>query len=201
FLLECGNGEGAGGVTGTAPMINATDAKVGTVISNKEILELPLNGRNFISLVSAIPNVSSDYAGGGGGGAGGRQGGDRATQSFSVAGQRREYNQYTLDGVVNQDVNFNTYAFLPSIDAVEEFKVQTGVYSAEFGREAAQVNVSTKSGTNEFHGTLFEFVRDDAFDARPYPFTSVRPDKSPFKWNQFGFTLGGPVRIPGVVNG
>jgi hypothetical protein len=98
-------------------------------------------------------------------------------------------------------VNFNTYGFLPSIDAVEEFKAQTGVYSAEFGREAAQVNVSTKSGTNEYHGTLFEFVRDDAFDARPYPFTSVRPDKSPFNWNQFGFTLGGPVRIPGVVNG
>ena len=145
--------------------------------------------------------MSSDWAGGGGGGASGRQGGDRSTQNFAVAGQRREYNQYTLDGIVNQDVNFNTYAFLPSIDSVEEFKVQTGVYSAEFGREVAQVNVSTKSGTNQYHGTIFEFLRNDAFDAAPYQFTSVKPQTSPFKWNQYGFTLGGPVQIPGLYNG
>ena len=175
FSLELGSVEVAVEVTGSAPMINATDATVGTVIQNKEILELPLNGRNFISLVSSIPNVSSDWAGGGGGGASGRQGGDRSTQNFAVAGQRREYNQYTLDGIVNQDVNFNTYAFLPSIDSLEEFKVQTGVYSAEFGREVAQVNVSTKSGTNQYHGTIFEFIRNDAFDAAPYQFTSVKP--------------------------
>src|SRR5687768_6210065 len=201
FSLPLGSVEVAVEVTGSAPMINATDATVGTVIPNKEILELPLNGRNFISLVSTIPNVSSDWAGGGGGGASTRQGGDRSTQNFAVAGQRREYNQYTLDGIVNQDVNFNTYAFLPSIDSVEEFKVQTGVYSAEFGRVVAQVNVSTKSGTNQYHGTIFEFVRNDAFDAAPYQFTSVKPETSPFKWNQYGFTLGGPIKIPGLYNG
>ena len=199
--LALGSVEVAVEVTGTAPMINATDATVGTVIENKQILELPLNGRNFINLVSLSPNVSSDWAGGGGGGASGRQGGDRSTQNFAVAGQRREYNQYTLDGIVNQDVNFNTYAFLPSIDSVEEFKVQTGVYSAEFGREVAQVNVSTKSGTNAYHGTIFEFIRNDAFDAAPYQFTAVKPQTSPFKWNQYGFTLGGPVQIPGLFNG
>src|SRR6266513_726947 len=201
FKLEVGSLSETVEAVGTAPVLNTTDATIGTVIDGRQVAELPLNGRNFIRLVVLSPNVTSYYGGASGGGASGRQGGDRATQSFSVAGQRREYNQYTLDGVVNQDVNFNTYAFLPSIDAIEEFKVQTGVYSAEFGREAAQVNVSTKSGTNEFHGAVFEFVRDDAFDARPYPFTSVRPAKSPFKWNQFGFTLGGPVRIPRVVNG
>ena len=201
FSLDLGSVEVAVEVTGSAPMINVTDATVGTVIENKQILELPLNGRNFINLVSLSPNVSSDYAGGSGGGASGRQGGDRSTQNFSIAGQRREYNQFTLDGIVNQDVNFNTYAFLPSIDSVEEFKVQTGVYSAEFGREVAQVNVSTKSGTNQYHGTIFEFIRNDAFDAAPYQFTSVKPETSPFKWNQYGFTLGGPVKIPGLYNG
>jgi hypothetical protein len=201
FSMELGSLEVAVEVTGSAPMINVTDATVGTVIENKQILELPLNGRNFINLVSLSPNVSSDYAGGNGGGASGRQGGDRSSQNFSVAGQRREYNQYTLDGIVNQDVNFNTYAFLPSIDSVEEFKVQTGVYSAEFGREVAQVNVSTKSGTNTYHGTIFEFIRNDAFDAAPYQFTSVKPQTSPFKWNQYGFTLGGPIVIPGLFNG
>jgi hypothetical protein len=201
FSMEVGSVEVAVEVTGSAPMINATDATVGTVIENRQILELPLNGRNFINLVSLSPNVSSDWAGGGGGGASGRQGGDRSTQNFAVAGQRREYNQYTLDGIVNQDVNFNTYAFLPSIDSVEEFKVQTGVYSAEFGREVAQVNVSTKSGTNAFRGSIFEFIRNDAFDAAPYAFTNVTPTNSPFKWNQYGFTLGGPVVIPGLYNG
>ena len=199
--LKLGSVEVAVEVTGTAPMINITDATVGTVVDNKQILELPLNGRNFINLVALSQNVSSDYAGGSGGGASGRQGGDRTTQNFSIAGQRREYNHYTLDGIVNQDVNFNTYAFLPSIDSVEEFKVQTGVYSAEFGREAAQVNVSTKSGTNAYHGTIFEFLRNDAFDAAPYAFTNVQPENAPFKWNQFGFTLGGPVQIPGLFNG
>ncbi len=199
--LELGSVEVAVEVTGTSPLINTADATIGTVIENKQIVELPLNGRNYINLVSLSPNVSSDWAGGGGGGASGRQGGDRSTQNFAVAGQRREYNQYTLDGIVNQDVNFNTYAFLPSIDSVEEFKVQTGVYSAEFGREVAQVNVSTKSGTNAYHGTLFEFVRNDAFDAQPYQFTSVSTPSSPFKWNQYGFTLGGPVSIPGLFNG
>ena len=199
--LPLGSVEVAVEVSGTAPLINITDATVGTVIDNKQIVELPLNGRNFINLVSLSQNVSSDYAGGNGGGASGRQGGDRTTQNFSIAGQRREYNHFTLDGIVNQDVNFNTYAFLPSIDSVEEFKVQTGVYSAEFGREAAQVNVSTKSGTNAYHGTIFEFLRNDAFDAAPYAFTSVRPETAPFKWNQFGFTLGGPVEIPGLFSG
>ncbi len=79
----------------------------------------------------------------------------RANQQLSISGQRREFNNYTLDGVDNTDVNFNTYIFLPSVDALEEFKVQTGVYSAEFGRAASQVNVVTKSGTNAFNGTVF----------------------------------------------
>ena len=92
----------------------------------------------------------SEFAGAGQ--AGDRQGGSRANQNFSISGQRREYNYYTLDGTDNTDVNFNTYILLPSVDALEEFKVQTGIYSAEFGRAASQVNVVTKSGTNQFHG-------------------------------------------------
>ncbi len=132
---------------------------------------------------------------------GSRQGGDRSTQQLSIAGSRREWNYFTLDGVDNTDVNFNTYIFLPSIDALREFKAQTGIYSAEFGREAGQVNVSTKGGTNEYHGSLFEFLRNSALDARPYAFTSKVPEKAPFRWNQYGFTLGGPVRIPKLFNG
>jgi hypothetical protein len=180
-------------VTGVAPLITTENATVGTVIENRRIVELPLNGRNFLSLVALSPNVSAEFAGAGQ--AGSRQGGSRSNQQLSISGQRREFNYYTLDGTDNTDVNFNTYILLPSVDALEEFKVQTGIYSAEFGRAASQVNVVTKSGTNQFHGALFEFHRNDSFDSRPYSFTAAQAalPKAPFKWNQYGYTLGGPV--------
>ena len=157
-------------VVGGAPLLNTENATVGTVIENKRIVELPLNGRNFLQLVALSPNVNASFASAGQ--AGSRQGGDRSNQQLSVAGNRREWNYFTLDGVDNTDVNFNTYSFLPSIDALQEFKVQTGIYSAEFGREAGQVNVSTKGGTNQYHGAMFEFLRNSYFDGRPYAFTS-----------------------------
>src|SRR6478609_8938619 len=118
-----------------------------------------------------------------------------------VAGQRIMFDNFTLDGVNNTDPNFNTYVVLPSIDALQEFKVQTGVYPAEFGRNSTQINVSTKPGGNAYHGALFEFLRNDKFDAKPYAFAANPPAKSPFKWNQYGFELDGPVRIPKILNG
>ena len=159
-------------VTAVTSLITTENATVGTVIENRRIVELPLNGRNYLSLIALSPNVSAGFAGAGQ--AGDRQGGSRANQQISISGQRREFNYYTLDGVDNTDVNFNTYIFLPSVDALEEFKVQTGIYSAEFGRAAGQVNVVTKSGSNAFHGTVFEFHRNDKFDARPYAFTAAQ---------------------------
>jgi Carboxypeptidase regulatory-like domain len=193
FTLEVGTISEMALVTAVAPLITTENATVGTVIENRRIIELPLNGRNYLQLVALSPNVSAEFADAGQ--AGSRQGGSRANQQLSISGQRREFNYFTLDGVDNTDVNFNTYIFLPSVDALEEFKVQTGVYSAEFGREASQVNVVTKSGTNSLHGTLFEFNRNDAFDARPYAFTASQAaaPKAPFKWNQYGYTAGGPV--------
>jgi hypothetical protein len=193
FTMEIGTLTETAEVTGVAPLITTENATVGTVIENRRIVELPLNGRNFLSLIALSPNVSAEFAGAGQ--AGDRQGGSRAQQQISISGQRREFNYYTLDGTDNTDVNFNTYILLPSVDALEEFKVQTGIYSAEFGRAASQVNVVTKSGTNQFHGSIFEFHRNDAFDSRPYSFTSAQAalPKAPFKWNQYGYTLGGPI--------
>src|SRR5438132_1639949 len=193
FRLELGTLSETTMVTGVSPLVETSNATIGTVIENRRIVELPLNGRNYLSLVALSPNVSADFADGGQ--AGTRQGGTRSNQQLSISGQRREFNYYTLDGVDNTDVNFNTYIFLPSVDALEEFKVQTGVYSAEFGRGASQVNVVTKSGSNNLRGTLFEFHRDDAFDARPYAFTALQAaaPKAPFKWDQYGYTAGGPV--------
>jgi carboxypeptidase family protein len=193
FTLELGTLSETATVTGVSPLVETSNATVGTVIENRRIVELPLNGRNYLQLVALSPNVSADFAGPGQ--AGDRQGGTRAGQQLSISGQRREFNNYTLDGVDNTDVNFNTYIFLPSVDALEEFKVQTGVYSAEFGRGASQVNVVTKSGSNSLRGTVFEFHRDDALDARPYAFTPAQAaaPMAPFKWDQYGYTAGGPA--------
>jgi hypothetical protein len=183
----------------TAPLLNIEDASMGTVIDNRRIVDLPLNGRNFLQMVTLAPNVSASFANPGASAP--RQGGNRSEQQLSISGGRREWNYFTLDGINNTDVNFNSYVFLPSIDALQEFKVETGVYSAEFGRELGQVSVTTKSGTNLYHGAVWEFIRNNNFDALPYGFAGVVPTSSPFKWNQFGFTLGGPVQIPKLING
>ena len=199
FEMQVGQVSESIEVSANAALLVTDNATVGTVIENKRILELPLNGRNYLQLVSLAPNVSTGFSSQGQAGA--RQGGIRAQQTISVAGQRTNFNHYTLDGVENTDPNFNTFVVMPSVDALQEFKVQTGVYPAEFGRQTSQINVLTKSGTNQYHGTLFEFLRNDKMDAYPYSFTSIRTSKNPFKWNQYGFTLGGPVRVPKIFNG
>src|SRR3989442_13531706 len=199
FELQVGQVSESIEVNASAALLVTDNATVGTVIENKRIVELPLNGRNYLQLVSLAPNVSTGFSGQGQAGA--RQGGIRSQQTISVAGQRTNFNHYTIDGVENTDPNFNTFVVLPSVDALQEFKVQTGVYPAEFGRQTSQINVLTKSGTNQYHGTLFEFLRNDKMDAYPYSFTSIRTSKNPFKWNQYGFTLGGPVRLPKIFNG
>ena len=168
-------------------------------MGNQEVVELPLNGREYLNLVALASNA--DTLSPPSGQAQSREGGDRSNQSISVGGQRIFFNYFTLDGVVNTDPDFNSYVVLPSIDAIQEFKVQTGVYPAEFGHQATQINVLTKSGGTQYHGTLFEFVRNDVFDALPYNFTSQPETKQPFKWNDYGGVFSGPVWIPKVFDG
>lgn len=185
-------------IDSTAVLLNTENTTIGTVIENKIVTELPLNGRQYLNLVALSPNanVLAPAAGQ----AGSRQGGERAQQAISAGGQRIFFDYYTLDGINNMDVNFNSYVALPSIDAIQEFKVQIGVYPAEYGHQSTQVNVLTKSGGNAFHGTLFEFHRNDKFDAKEYQFTTAKT-KNPFKWNDYGFEVDGPVRIPKLFNG
>jgi hypothetical protein len=197
--LEVGDVTESVEVRGGAILLDTDSATTGTVIEQKRIVDLPLNGRNFLQLVSLSPNVTYGFAMPGQ--VAGRQGGDRGNQNISVSGMRGTWNHYTLDGIENTDVNFNLYIMLPSVDALQEFKVQSGVYPAEFGRAASQINVSTKPGTNEFHGAVYEFLRNDKLDARQYDFIGTTPSKAPFKWNQYGFVLGGPVWIPKIYNG
>ena len=199
FTLEVGQVNESVQVEAAADLLQSSNATVGTVIESKNISELPLNGREYLNLVTLAPNVSNFAPPAGQ--AQSRQGGDRANQSISAGGNRIVFDYFTLDGVVNTDPNFNTYIVLPSIDALQEFKVQTGVYPAEFGHEATQINVLTKSGGNAFHGALFEFVRNNDFDAAPFSFTAIHQPISPFKWNDYGFELDGPVYIPKLFNG
>ena len=193
-------------VSAGADLLTTENATVGTVIEEKRISELPLNGRNFFSLVALSPNVTYGFTPAPQ--ASSRLGGTRSTITMALSGARATWENYTLDGITNTDVDFNTYIVLPSVEALQEFKVQSGIYPAEFGREAGQVNVSTKPGTNEYHGTAFEFLRNNDLDARAYDFSSASrsatnpsPASTPYRQNQYGFTLGGPVRIPKVFNG
>jgi len=192
-------------VSASSQLLTTENATVGTVVEQKRITELPLNGRNFFSLVALSPNVT--YGFNQAAQAAGRQGGTRSQLTMSVAGARSAWSNYTLDGITNTDINFNLYIVLPSVEALQEFKVQTGIYPAEFGRAAGQINVSTKGGSNQYHGTLFEFLRNDKFDARPYFFkdpespTQTAPIKAPYRQNQYGGTLSGPVWIPKLFNG
>jgi len=199
FAFQIGQVSESVEVVASTDLLQAENSSVGTVIENKGVVELPLNGREYLNLVALSANVNTLAPASGQ--AGSREGGDRASQSISAAGQRIMFDYFTLDGVNNTDPDFNTYVALPSIDAIQEFKVQTGVYPAEFGHEASQINVLTKSGGNTYHGALFDFVRNDVFDAVPYAFGTVHPKKSPFKWNDYGFEVDGPVRIPKLFNG
>lgn len=186
--LEVGNVTEQIEVQGGAPLLTTENAALGTVIENRQIVQLPLNGRDYLQLIALSPNVSIPV---GGGAAGYLQGGVRQNAQYSVAGQRTEFNRYTLDGMENTDPNVNSYVIRPSVDLVQEFKVLTGVYSAEFGRATSQVSVTTKSGGNDFHGSLFEFLRNDKLDAREW--NTLTDKKNPFRRNQFGGSVGGPI--------
>src|SRR5215467_4368898 len=206
FVLAIGQATQTVEVSGVAALLNTEDATVGTVIEQRRITDLPLNGRSFFSLVALSPNVTYGFTPAQQ--ASGRLGGTRSTLTISMSGARATWSNYTLDGITNTDVDFNTYILQPSVDALQEFKVQSGVYPAEFGREAGQVNVSTRPGTNQYHGTAFEFLRNNDLDARNYDFSSATrsatnpsPASTPYRQNQYGYTLGGPVRIPKLFNG
>jgi len=199
FTLTVGQATQTVEVSAAGELLSTENATVGTVIEQRRITDLPLNGRNFFSLVALSPNVTVGFAPPAQ--AANRQGGTRANLTMALSGSRPTWSNYTLDGVTNTDINFNLYVLLPSVDALQEFKVQQGIYSAEFGREAGQVNVSTRPGTNQYHGTAFDFLRNDALDAKNYDFIGTSPAKSPFRQNQYGYTLGGPVVIPKLFNG
>jgi hypothetical protein len=193
FTLEVGATTEQVEVRSSVSRLNTVEASQGQVIDNQRIVDMPLNGRNFLDLAlmsgGAVQPANGSRSGG-----------------FSVGGQRISQNNYIMDGIDNNSVELaaagrRAEMVEPSIDAIQEFKVQTNSYAAEFGRGmGAVVNLTIKSGTNDIHGTAFEFVRNEIFDAKNF-FTPAGAAKPPFKRNQYGLSFGGPVVIPRLYNG
>jgi len=168
-------------VSAEALLVNTENAALGNVVDQKKIVELPLNGRDYLQLAFLAPNVFAAAQGSTLGFRGG----------LNIAGNSEVANQYLLDGIDNNDETTNQPLHRPVLDAVREFKVLTGTYSAEYGRQAGgQIIVTTQSGTNAFHGSVWEFHRNSPLDARNF----FAPQKPSFRRNQFGGVLGGPIK-------
>jgi hypothetical protein len=179
-------------VTAEAPLLQTSSSELGTTVTNEQIEALPLNGRNFVNLTRTIPGVLRGIPGANIDGAGSLAW--RASASFSANGQRPRDNNYMLDGVDNNETWLQTVVIFPSVDALDEFKMQTSTYSAEYGRSlGGVVNLQIKSGTNNLRGSGFEFHRNDAFDANNFFNNRAGRAKPDFKQNQFGGTLGGAI--------
>jgi hypothetical protein len=199
FQLQVGQVTETVEVSATAAVLSTENATVGGVIENKRIIELPLNGRNVVSLAVLVPGVQFGERTGRGDGLGGFP---IPGQGFSVSanGQRETHQVVSLDGVDAKDPRIHITNFVPSVEALEEFKIQTNAYSAEYGfGGGAQVTMTMKSGTNSMHGTLFEFLRNDRFDAEHYFLNFQRPANQPrlpkdkLRRNQFGVVVSGPL--------
>jgi outer membrane receptor protein involved in Fe transport len=178
-------------VSSDVPVIETTTTSVGTVINQRTVQEIPLNGRHFVDLGLLIPGsvtppqngfLTAPLRG-------------QGSFAFNTAGGREDTVNFMINGINLNDMVQNQITFQPSINTVQEFKVDNSTFSAEYGRNSgAVVNIATRSGNNDYHGEAFEFFRNDLLDARN--FFDVNPKPPPFKRNQFGFNIGGPVHLP-----
>ena len=198
FTLQPGKVSEVIEVTGAAPVLQSQDASVGQVVDTQTVNNLPLNGRNFTFLAQLAAGVNTPQA---------DTRGNAASGAFAANGLRPAQNNYLLDGIDNNSdtvdfLNGTNFVVLPPVDAIEEFKVETSGFSAEHGRSGAAVlNATIKSGTNQFHGSAWEFFRNDVLDAADWFENAGNVPKGALRQNQFGVTIGGPVIIPHVVNG
>jgi len=186
FALAVGAVTETMSVEASAPVINTDSATVGNVVDNKQVTELPLNGRNPMQLVTLVPGANF-----------GVKGSQNQTQggSVSVNGAREQSNNFMLDGIDNNDLAINQQVVPISTEAMQEFKVGESSYTAEFGRSGgAQINYVTKSGSNEFHGVLYEYLRNADLDAKNFFDKPAPAPIPPYKRNQFGAAIGGPIK-------
>ena len=197
FSLEVGAVTETVSVVTAPPTLSTQEASPGGVVESRMISDLPLSSRNWDDLLSGVPGVQADrYTEQGGGTANGRTGG------ANVHGVRSLQNNFVLDGVDNNSISENvqeltTQVARPSVDSIQEFRVSTNPYSAENGRSpGALISVTTKSGGNEFHGTVYDFLRNKVFDANNFFQNRAGAAKPPHVQNQFGGNIGGPIYFP-----
>jgi outer membrane receptor protein involved in Fe transport len=195
FTLQVGSVSEQITVRDAAPLLQSESSALGNVIESQQIADLPLNGRDYtqlVALTTGVTKIAESGIGLTGGSATASNG--NAGGAFAVNGTRGLLNNFILDGIDNNSNDNGAQVLKTSVDAIQEFKVQTSNYSAEFGRSGgAVINATIKSGTNGFHGTVFDFLRNDVLDARGY-FEQPDDKKAPFRQNQFGFTFGGPIK-------
>ena len=177
-------------VEATAPLLEQETASLGQVITRKAINDLPLNGRNYLTLGSLSPGVIPQLPQSTGSASFIAATSQRSDRSLLVGGQRESASSYLYDGVEMRNPRIGDSSITPSLDAVQEFKIQRNFFQAEFGNSPAIINVASRGGTNEFHGTLFHFLRNDKMDARNF----FSPGVEPFKRNQFGGSGGGFIK-------
>ncbi len=195
FALPVGSVSTEVTVTAAPPLIESSNATVGQVIENKDVVTLPLNGRSYAQLATLAPGIA--FGGTQVGISSGLQDPSLgATGSFSISGARSEGSEFTMNGItVTNEFTGGTYVY-PPIDSIQEFKLLQSNYSAEFGFRVGQIIVTSKAGSNIFHGSLYEFIRNDQLDAANFFNNLAGIGNSPLKRNQFGGSFGGPVYLP-----
>src|ERR1043166_6577677 len=196
FTLQVGAVSETVEVAAQAVLLESETSTIGQVIGTKQVMELPLLGRNPYALAMLVPGVRPSV------GVNNVPIDQISTVSFVINGQRAATNEFLLDGAPNSAPSQGQPIINANPDSVQEFKVETNTFSAEYGRAAGGIfNVITKSGGNEPHFTMYEFLRNDKLNANDFFANSARSARPPFKFNQFGGNLGGPVYIPGIYNG
>jgi hypothetical protein len=188
FTLELGEQSETLTVSVMPGLLQVESAAIKDTIEQQQVIDLPLKGRDFIDLVALSPGVTTAPAGTRGSAL------QQTGQTYGILGQRGGHNLYLVDGVSVTDEAFNNLVLSPSVDDVQEVNINQTSYDAEFGgKSGGIINVITKSGTNSFHGSVFEFIRNDIFDAENF-FVKPTQSKPPFKQNQFGGSIGGPIQ-------
>jgi hypothetical protein len=198
FKLEVGSVNETVTITGGATVVETRSADVSSLVTEKQVTELPLNGRNYAQLVTLVPGVSPVTQAGAGGAFSTRGTGLDSHVDMSVNGNQSNANMWTVDGVNNMDVGSNaTLLVFPSIDSIQEFRVERNSFSAEYGQaQGAVINLITKGGTNQFHGTFFEFLRNDVLNASDFFNNQAGQPKPKLRYNNFGFNFSGPLYLP-----
>lgn len=189
--METGGQSDSVTVEAQTPLLQGDNATVSSTVTSQAVQDLPLNGRNLVQLIQLVPGVNEGQ--GNGLSSGGRPDDRRSNSGFSVNGQDDTLNNFIVDGIDNNERIIGTIGVKPSVEAIQEITIQTNSYSPEAGRTAGGViNIVTKTGTNQFHGSAFEFFRNDVFDAKDVQ-TLQGQRKSKLRQNQFGGSLGGPI--------